>query len=117
MYQVGECSRGFSGVNLEIPPMTMHNCLHSSLSPTEYAFKSINQEGYTSVAVRGKDCAVVATHKKVPDQLIDPDTITHMFRITKNIGCVMTGRIGECLWRVTRSYVNLTPYLMSPTSR
>ena len=47
------------------------------------------------MAVRGKDCAVVATHKKVPDQLIDPETITHLFRITKNIGCVMTGRIGK----------------------
>lgn len=60
----------------------------------EYAFKSINQEGYTSVAVRGDDVAVIATHKKIPDQMIDPDTITHMFQITKKIGCVMTGRIG-----------------------
>lgn len=47
------------------------------------------------MAVRGKDGAVIATHKKIPDQLIDPDTITHMFRITRSIGCVMTGRIGE----------------------
>lgn len=47
------------------------------------------------MAVRGKDAAVIATHKKIPDQLIDPDTITHTFKITKTIGCVMTGRIGE----------------------
>lgn len=67
------------------------------------------------MAVRGKDSAVVATHKKVPDQLIDPETITHMFPITKTIGCVMTGRIGglSCLWALDSPHngvTNLYPY-------
>lgn len=57
------------------------------------------------MAVRGKDSAVVATHKKVPDQLIDPDTITHMFRITKSIGCVMTGRIADSNYQVQRARI------------
>ena len=45
---------------------------YSILSSTEYAFKAINQEELTSVALESKDVALVATQKEIPDKLVDP---------------------------------------------
>ena len=52
------------------------------LHQIEYAFKAIKQCNLTSVGVRGKDTVVVCIEKKVTDPLIDPSSVTNIFRIT-----------------------------------
>ena len=57
----------------------------------EYAFKAANS-GLTGVAVRGKDSVALVTQKKVPDRLMQADSVTHLHAITPRVGaCVVTG--------------------------
>jgi 20S proteasome subunit alpha 1 len=58
---------------------------------SEYAFKAVKGGNLTSVAMKGNGCVALVTQKKVPDKLIDPASVTHMYRLTPQLGCVMTG--------------------------
>lgn len=57
----------------------------------EYAFKAVKQSEVTSVAAKGQNSIVVAVQKKVEDKLIDPSTVTHMFRISEHVGACLVG--------------------------
>ncbi|KAJ0410373.1 hypothetical protein P43SY_002705 [Pythium insidiosum] len=68
----------------------------------EYAFNAAKECGLTSVGVRGKDCAVFVTQKKVQDKLIDPDSVTSVFPITPSIGALVTGLPADARAQVQR---------------
>lgn len=68
----------------------------------EYCFKAA-QNGLTVVAVRGKDSVAVVTQKKVPDRLVRPDSVTHMFTVSDTIGCCVTGNMADCQALIQRA--------------
>jgi 20S proteasome subunit alpha 1 len=61
----------------------------------EYAFKAIRSMGLDCMGLRGKNCTVLISQKKVKNKLIDPTSVTNMYQITDYIGCVMTGLPGK----------------------
>lgn len=73
------------------------------LYQVEYAFKAINSTNLTAVAVKGKDSAVIVTQKKVPDKLIDPQSVTSVHQLTERIGAVVIGMVADGKSQVKRS--------------
>lgn len=73
------------------------------LYQVEYAFKACNSANITSLGIRGKDCAVVVSQKKISDKLLDPSTVSYIFRISPSIGAVLTGQIPDARAAVQRA--------------
>jgi len=55
------------------------------------------------VGVRGSDAVVLVTQKRVLDKLVDAASVTHLFKITENIGAVMTGVLPDAASAVAKA--------------
>jgi len=73
------------------------------LYQVEYAFKAITAANIMSVGIKGKDCAVVVSQKKVPDKLIDPSSVSYVYKLSPSVGCVMTGPIADARFSVNQA--------------
>ena len=87
---VSRCSE-WTTVRRLLPPNSTPHTHHSSSPRTEYAIKAATSTGSTAVAVRGAKSACFITQKKAVDRLVDPSSITNLFRITDSIGTLMIG--------------------------
>ncbi|XBW36596.1 hypothetical protein QEN19_002168 [Hanseniaspora menglaensis] len=68
------------------------------LFQVEYAFKAaINQTNLNSLAIVNEagNVSVIINEKKVTDKLMEPETITYLFKVTDNIGIVVNGAIPD----------------------
>lgn len=77
---------------------------------TEYAFKAINQAGITSIGLRGEENVCVVSQKKIGDKAIDSKSIAHVYRLTKNIGCCITGALPDCCTQIQRAQYEAANY-------
>jgi 20S proteasome alpha/beta subunit len=61
----------------------------------EYAFKAVKEGGVSILGVRCDEGVVLIAQKKIPDKLLDPSSVTHLFSITDGVGAACTGMIGQ----------------------
>ncbi|KAK8795618.1 hypothetical protein WA158_000275 [Blastocystis sp. Blastoise] len=76
----------------------------------EYAFNAVKSFGNLAVGIKGKDCVVVLSQKKVTDNTVDMSDVTNLYRITDHIGCLMTGLPADCYAQVGKAREEATEF-------
>ena len=71
------------------------------LYQVEYAFRAVKNCNLTAIAIKGAESACIVVQKKIPlqqaqqDTLLDLSSVTSLYNITDEIGCVMIGIPGD----------------------
>jgi len=73
------------------------------LHQVEYAFAAAKNVTDTGLGYCSDEIAVLVASKKVPDKLINPDTVTSLHAVTKHIGVMAMGRESDCRSSVFRA--------------
>jgi 20S proteasome subunit alpha 1 len=97
--QIDLCTTCSSGYDRHITVFSPEGRLYQ----IEYAFEAVKAPGLTAIGVRGKDSVVVVTQKKVPDKLLDPTSVSRMFKVSQTIGCCSVGLIADAKVQVQRA--------------
>jgi 20S proteasome subunit alpha 1 len=53
---------------------------------------------------------VVISQKKVPDKLIDPSSVSYVYKLSPSVGCVLTGSIADARRFVTFARVEAAEF-------
>ncbi|CAY71292.1 Alpha 1 subunit of the 20S core complex of the 26S proteasome [Komagataella phaffii GS115] len=80
------------------------------LYQVEYAFKAINVENINAMGICGEDSVVLISQKKIPDKLLDPSTISYMFKISNSVGMLATGSIPDARAQALRARAEATEF-------
>jgi len=64
--------------------------------------KAATSGGSTAIAVRGQNSVAFITQRKAQDRLVDPTSISSIYRITDTVGCLMIGLLPDIRAQVER---------------
>uniref|UniRef100_A0A915NDS0 Proteasome subunit alpha type n=1 Tax=Meloidogyne javanica TaxID=6303 RepID=A0A915NDS0_MELJA len=69
----------------------------------EYAFKAANSVNLTAVGVCVEDAAVIVVQRRIPDKLIDPNSVKHVYKLSPTVSCTVLGIAPDCKFQVNRA--------------
>eukprot|EP00835_Amoeboradix_gromovi_P000594 NODE_21_length_38511_cov_0.503306.p12 type:complete len:187 gc:universal NODE_21_length_38511_cov_0.503306:1854-1294(-) len=73
------------------------------LYQVEYAFKAITNSTNTCLGINSNGNCVLITQRKVPSKLMDPLTMTSMYKLDDHIGCCISGLLPDGKLMVARA--------------
>ncbi|CAM9650482.1 unnamed protein product [Scytosiphon promiscuus] len=80
------------------------------LYQVEYVMRGVGHYGCLVVGVHGEGCCVVACRRELPDELVYPESVSSIFRVTDDIYAAATGLTGDVRHQVKRARLQALEY-------